>query len=150
MADNTKKLHLAEGQGPILSDKEISEISEFTLFPEADGIYFEMEGISFGFWRAAEEVVAASAAQASRLMTGQAHALFYMRSFYLLGVLRGAEAYRFSLIDEDDGPKEIPFVLDEHCAEDFREALENMPPELFQRLCALLGLSVQWTDGPKD
>lgn len=55
---------------------------------------FEEDGDCWGFWSAAEEVAAASAVQAAKLTTGQARALFHMRSFYFLGVIRGAEEYR--------------------------------------------------------
>ncbi len=151
MAETSKKLHLAEGQNPILSDKEIAEISEFTPFAEGDGVYYEDDGeFLCGFWGAAEEAAAAAPLQAAKLKTGLARALFHMRSFYFLGVLRGAEAYRSALIEDEDVPSYMPFALDAYSAEEFREDLETMPPEVFRRLCALLGLSVQWEDGPKE
>ena len=82
------------------------------------------------------------------MATGQARALFHMRSFYFLGVIRGAEEYRAMLTDDME-VKNAPFSLDDYFAEEFREALEAMEPEDFQRLCALLGLSVQWAKKPQ-
>lgn len=127
----------------ILSNEAIRDISDITPFPEGDSVGFLEGGDGCGFWLAAEEVAVASAVQAAKLTTGQARALFHMRNFYLLGVLRGAEAYRDMLTDTFE-LKTIPFSLDDGCAEEFREDLEAMEPEEFRRLCALLGLSVAW------
>ena len=150
LEDMTKKAHLMGGQSPILSDEDILTLSEYTPFSEGETVYFEDDGEpACGFWGAAQEVAAASAAQAAKLKTGQARTLFHMRSFYLLGVLRGAEAYRSMLTDEAEEHREIPFSLDELSAEDFREDLEQIPPEMFKRLCALLGIAVSWTDIPQ-
>ena len=133
----------------ILSDEAIRDLAGETLFNEADTVGGLMEGCPWGFWAAAEEVSEASAAQAAKLKTGQARALFYMRSFYLLGVIRGAEEYRHTLTDKYD-LKTIPFSLDNWSSLDFLESLETMKPDEFQRLCALLGLSVQWADTPPE
>lgn len=127
----------------ILSDEDIRDLSDLTPFAEGDPVGFLEDGDVCGFWAAAEEVAVASAVQAAKLETGQARALFHMRSFYLLGVLRGAEAYRSMLTDEEE-TKDMAFSLDSGAAEEFREDLEAMPPALFQRLAALLGLSVAW------
>lgn len=130
----------------ILSDENIRTLTDTTPFSEGDTMGFLEDGDGCGFWLAAEEVAVASAVQAAKLTTGQARALFHMRSFYLLGVLRGAEEYRHSLTDEFE-LKPIPFSLDNCCSQEFRESLEAMPPKDFQRLCALLGLSVPWENG---
>lgn len=127
----------------ILSNEAIRNLTDTTLFSEEQPVGFEEDGDCWGFWSAAEEVAAASAVQAAKLTTGQARALFHMRSFYFLGVLRGAEEYRNTLTDKYE-LKTIPFSLDDGCSQEFRESLEAMPPEKFQRLCALLGLSVPW------
>lgn len=139
----------------ILSDKEIVDLRDFTPFPEGDPIYFyddDDETPILGFWGVAEEVARATAAEAAMLETGQARALLMMRSFYFLGVLRGAEEYRSYITAdehlEDNGLEAIPFELAEGAAEDFREELDKMPPKLFKRLCAMLGLSVEW-DGKR-
>lgn len=127
----------------ILNDEDIRYLTDTTPFSEEEPVGFLEDGDCWGFWSAAEEVAAASAVQAAKLTTGQARALFHMRSFYFLGVLRGAEEYRHTLTDKYE-LKTIPFSLDECCSQEFRESLEAMPPEEFQRLCALLGLSVAW------
>lgn len=133
----------------ILSDEDIRDLSDLTPFAEGDPVVFLEDGDTWGFWAAAEEVAAASAVQAAKLETGQARALFHMRSFYLLGVIRGAEAYRSMLKDEEE-TQDMAFSLDSGAAEEFREDLEAMPPELFQRLTALLGMSVKWADRPQN
>lgn len=132
-----------EAKKYILSDEAIRNLTDTTLFSEEQPVGFEEDGDCWGFWSAAEEVAEASAVQAAKLMTGQARALFHMRSFYFLGVLRGAEEYR-SMLTEDMESENAPFSLDDGCSQEFRESLEAMPPEEFQRLCALLGLSVPW------
>lgn len=136
-----------DGKTYILSDEDIRNFTDTTPFSEGDSVGF-LEGVdSCGFWLAAEEVAKASAAQAAKLTTGQARALFHMRSFYFLGVLRGAEEYR-SMLTDDMKTENAPFSLDDYASEEFRESLEAMEPEDFQRLCALLGLSVKWAVSP--
>lgn len=127
----------------ILSNEAIRNLTDTTPFSEGEPVGFLEDGDGCGFWMAAEEVAVASAVQAAKLTTGQARALFHMRSFYFLGVIRGAEEYR-SMLTEDMESENAPFSLDECCSQEFRESLEAMPPEEFQRLCALLGLSVPW------
>lgn len=129
----------------IPTDDELLEIINISSFTETDPLFFLEGGEAVGgFWGVAQEVVAASGVHAAKLMTGQARAMFHMRSFYMLGMLRGAEALRFAMMDEEESPPLIPFPLDGFSAEDFREDLEQATPEMFQRLCALLGLSVSW------
>ena len=118
-------------------------LSVLTPFCGGDPVGFLEDGDGYGFWLAAAEVAGAAPLQAARLKSGQARALFHMRSFYLLGVLRGAEAYR-SMLSGAEEITDMPFSMDSGAAEEFREDLEAMPPELFQQLCALLGLSVRW------
>ena len=75
-----------------------------------------------------------------------------MRAFYLLGVLRGGEAYRNLVIDAETEPEfvDLPFDMDTMAAADFTEDLNNLTPEAFSQLCALLGLSGPWAeDGAK-
>lgn len=132
-----------DGKKYILSDENIRDLTDTTPFSEGDPVGFLEDGDGCGFWMAAEEVAEASAVQAAKLPAGQARALFHMRAFYFLGVLRGAEEYRSMLTDKFE-LKTIPFSLDDGCSQEFRESLEAMPPEEFRRLCALLGLSVAW------
>lgn len=127
----------------ILSNEDIRNLTDTTPFSEGEPVGFLEDGDGCGFWMAAEEVAVASAVQAAKLTTGQARALFHMRSFYFLGVIRGAEEYR-SMLTEDMESENAPFSLDDYASAEFRESLETMAPEDFQRLCALLGLSVPW------
>ncbi len=148
MADKTKN-RLVKKRYLSLSDEDIREASEYTPFSEATPVYdkYDIEPKS-SFFGVAERVAGAAAVEAAKLKTGQARALFHMRSFYLLGVLHGAEAYRAMQTGEYER-KKIPFIMDNSCAAEFREELEQLPPEVFQSLCSLLGLSVQWVDRPE-
>lgn len=97
-----------------------------------------------GFWGIAEEVARATAADAVHLRSGQARALLAMRAFYLLGVLRGGEAYRNLIVDSDgDEPefKDLPFDV---YSELFVADLKELTPEEFNSILALLGLTVPW------
>lgn len=127
----------------ILSNEDIRNLTDTTPFSEGEPVGFLEDGDGCGFWMAAEEVAVASVVQAAKLTTGQARALFHMRSFYFLDVIRGAEEYR-SMLTEDMESENAPFSLDDYASAEFRESLETMAPEDFQRLCALLGLSVPW------
>lgn len=132
----------------IFSNDALLTLSEITTYAEGDPLCWGTEGgeIVGGFWPLAEEVAKATAAAAVMLSSGQARALLVMRSFYLLGVLRGGEAYRSLVLDEEGEPefKNIPFTLDNLAAADFVDELSALSPEYFNRLLALLGLSVPW------
>lgn len=88
----------------ILSDDEIWDLIRSTGFAEEDPVCFMEDGEPCGgFWGAAEEVVNASAAQAAKLETGKARALFYMRSFCLL-VCPGRPVYHTRIGRARGGP----------------------------------------------
>ncbi|WP_312615070.1 hypothetical protein [Oscillibacter sp.] len=138
----------------ILSDAELVALSELTAFAEGEGVCWGIENGKpvGGFWDLAAEVAKATAAAGAALPSGQARAVLAMRAFYLLGVLRGGEAYRNTVIDTETEPefKDLPFELDAMAAADFAEDLGNLTPEVFRQLCALLGLSGPWAeDGAK-
>lgn len=145
---------LAQRDKGILSDAELLELSELTAFTEGEGLCWGVENEEpvGGFWSLAEEVAKATATGAVKLRTGQERALFAMRAFYLLGVLRGGEAYRNCVIDADTEPefKDLPFQLDQMAAEDFADDLRETEAEYLARLLSMLGLSVPWAaDGVK-
>lgn len=74
----------------------------------------------------------------------QARALFFMRGFYLLGILRGGEAYRATLLDDIPGAVErpaVPFELSEVCADLFAKELEGQPTETVRAIYQALGLT---------
>lgn len=73
----------------------------------------------------------------------QARALFLMRGFYFLGILRGGEAYRATLLDDIPGsaePPEVPFELSEVCADLCAKELEGKPTETVRAIYKALGL----------
>ena len=129
----------------VLSDEALLSLSEYTPYSEGDAFLWviDMGKKVGGFWGIAEEVARATAADAVHLRSGQARALLAMRAFYLLGVLRGGEAYRRLVAPEEEDEKllDLPFEVD---SELFAEDLEAMPPEWMARLLALLGLTVPW------
>lgn len=139
---------LAQRDKGILSDAELLELADFTPFTEGEPVLMCEPGWEpfCCFWHEATEVAKAIAAEATRLSSGQARALFAMRGFYFLGILRGGEAYRNSLIDTETEPEftDLPFQLDSGAAADFVDDMNELTPELFNQLCALLGLSVPW------
>ena len=125
----------------VLSDEALLSLSEYTPYSEGDAFLWVIDiGKKVGgFWGIAEEVARATAADAVHLRSGQA-----MRAFYLLGVLRGGEAYRNLIVDSDgDEPefKDLPFDV---YSELFVADLKELTPEEFNSILALLGLTVPW------
>lgn len=127
----------------ILTNDELRALADWTDFPEGEGVGFrEMSGeLAGGFPAILRAVGAAAAGEATRL-PGPERVLFLCRSFYLLGVLRGGEAYRDSL--ECDMEAELPepllFELDDFAAADFADGLLELKPEDRDKLLELLGL----------
>lgn len=73
----------------------------------------------------------------------QARALFFMRGFYFLGILRGGEAYRAALLDDIPGadePPTAPFELSDVCADLCAKELEGKPTETVRAIYRSLGL----------
>lgn len=129
----------------VLSDEALLSLSETTLYGEGDNcLWYVEDGKPVGgFWSIAEEVARATAVDAVQISSGQGRAILAMRAFYLLGVLRGGEAYRRLVAPEEEYEKllDLPFTV---YSELFAEDLEAMPQEWMARLLALLGLTVPW------
>lgn len=123
----------------ILSDDEIMGFWETNAIPEDGGIY----NISC----VAKEIVEADANVIEKLKSSEARALFFMREFFLLGVLRGAETYRAightgdaDLCDIPD----LPFRPLKLCSLDLVEELNENNAET-AALARILGLASKWT-----
>lgn len=121
MSENSSNKH-------ILSDKDLMELSESAPMPEGGTLEQFLQ----------EADVVAQAVQATGVKLQQLHpssrALFLMRAFYLLGVLRGGESYRGEMCITDDVDWEAeccPFALVSWAAEDMAEELNN--PEIEDR-----------------
>ena len=127
----------------ILTDDELRALADWTDFSEGEGVGFrEMSGdLAGGFPTILRDVGAAVAGEATRL-PGPERVLFLCRSFYLLGVLRGGEAYRDSLECDMEAelPEPLPFELDDFAAADFADGLLELKPEDRDKLLELLGL----------
>ena len=127
----------------ILTDDELRALADWTDFSEGEGVGFrEMSGdLAGGFPTILRDVGAAVAGEATRL-PGPERVLFLCRSFYLLGVLRGGEAYRDSLECDMEAelPEPLPFELDDFGAADFADGLLELKPEDRDKLLELLGL----------
>lgn len=71
-------------------------------------------------------------------------ALLFMRGFYFLGVLRGGEAYRATLLLGDDlnadEPPAIPFELSESCTDLFVQDVQGKPSETLRAIYKTVGL----------
>lgn len=73
----------------------------------------------------------------------QARALFLMRGFYFLGILRGGETYRATLLDDIPGADErptVPFELSASCADLCVKDFEGEPTETVRAIYQALGL----------
>lgn len=124
----------------ILSDDELLDLSEAAPLTEG-GTLEELLG-------EAQHVAEAVEKTGERLngMDKKARALFYMRAFYFLGVLRGGEAYRASLLlDDDIKAEELPqaaFELSDSCTELFADELRlpGKPSETLKAIYKAVGL----------
>ena len=71
-----------------------------------------------------------------------ARALFLMRGFYFLGILRGGEAYRASLLLNDnlnaDERPTVPFELSESCTDLFVQDVQSKPSKTLWAIYRLL------------
>ena len=115
----------------ILSDDDLLELSEETPLTEG--------GILDDLLDAADQVAVAVRASGVNLsaLDDRARSLFFMRAFYFLGVLRGGEAYRAKLLDDDDGadePPQVHFELSDSCADLFADDLQGEPSEVLNAI----------------
>ena len=122
----------------ILPDSELVDLSE--LAPLTEGATLE------DFLDEAQHVAAAIekvGVDISRLKP-KARALLFMRGFYFLGVLRGGEAYRASLLLNDDPNADelppIPFELSESCTDLFVQDVQGKPSETLRAIYKTAGL----------
>ncbi len=118
----------------ILPDDELLELSEGTPLTEG--------GTMEDFLSEAEQV-AEGIKKTGVSFSGldlRAKALFYMRAFYFLGVLRGSEAYRGELLDNAEELPDVPFKLDDGCAELFADDLRGEPSETLKAIYKTVGL----------
>lgn len=124
-------------QNNILSDSELLELSEAAPMSEGGTLEELLEE--------AQQVAGAVKNTGVHLsaLCPQARALFFMRGFYFLGILRGGEAYRATLLNEvpgaDDLP-EAPFALSEVCADLWVDELREDPGETLRAIYRAVGL----------
>lgn len=121
----------------IFSDEELFDLSESA--PLAEG------GTLEDFLSEAQQVTKAIEKTGVDLsaLWPQAQALFLMRGFYFLGILRGGEAYRAALLDDipsADDPPAIQFELSEVCAELCAAELQGKPSETLKAIYRAVGL----------
>lgn len=128
----------------ILSDEELRFLSEDTPYPEG--------GILSEFTEEGRIVVNAVTAAKPEWLDERVWQLLLLRGFYFLGVLRGAEAYRMSVLEKDDPdcpvPEPLPFTLEEGCVQLFADDLNGLPStELEQLYTSLLGQGAEASSG---
>lgn len=122
----------------ILPDDELMELSELAPLTEG-GALDELLNEAKEVMRAID----AAKADDGVLVDDRAWALYLMRGFYFLGILRGGEAYRAALLDDVPGadePPTVPFALSESCTDLFVKDLEGEPSETLEAIYKILDL----------
>lgn len=121
----------------IFSDEELFELSESAPLTEG--------GTLEEFLSEAQQVAKAIEKTGVDLsaLWPQVRALFLMRGFYFLGILRGGEAYRTALLDDIPGTDDLPavtFELSEVCADMCAADLRGKPTETLRAIYRAVGL----------
>lgn len=121
----------------ILSDEELRLLTEDTPFAEGDSLS-ELQ-------TEARRVMEAIKNDGTdfECLEYRSRLIYLFRAFYLLGVLRGGEAYRFALASQtetDYTPEEAAFQLDGVCADSFVTDISGADPDSLGELYSLLGL----------
>jgi len=115
-------------------EMDLAELSAETPLSEGDGV------IEFR-----EEAVALAAAlkktgvNLRKVQDVRRRALFLMRGFYFLGVFRGGEAVRSTLL-EDYEAENGALNLSNNCARLFMDDLKALDSITLESICQLLGL----------
>lgn len=130
----------------ILADDELLDLSESVPLTEG--------GLLEDLLEEAQQVAGAinRAGVDPSSLDSRARALLFMRGFYFLGVLRGGEAYRATLLDELSGADEPPtaqFELSECCTDMFARELEGEPTETVKAVYEAVGLADADKEGAK-
>lgn len=141
----------------IMSNEEILDRAYSSISPDALCWGEDNGKIVGGLWDIAEEVGTAMKNGDAENWIGEqlgqigqrGQILYALRAFYQLGFQRGLEAYRDHLLNNGDEPAfaELPFELDAWAVEDFVDDLSEEPPDLLDKLLALVGVSARATDG---
>lgn len=122
----------------ILPDDELFDLSESAPLTEG-GTLDELLDEAKEVMRAIDEAKADDGV----LVDDRAWALYLMRGFYFLGILRGGEAYRATLLDDipgADAPPTVPFALSESCTDLFVKDLEGDPSKTLETIYKILNL----------
>ena len=123
----------------ILPDDELVDLSELAPLTEG-GTLDELLSEAKEVMRAIDE----ARADDGVLVDDRAWALYLMRGFYFLGMLRGGEAYRAALLIDDDKvdkvPDNVPFALSESCTADFVRDIQGEPGETLTAIYKVLDL----------
>lgn len=124
---------IAKGTLPYFLGMDLADLSESVPLSE--------EGGFVDFMAEARELAAAveeAGIDLGKAKDKRARALFLMRGFYLLGVLRGGEAVRAVLLDEE--AEKGRFVLSRACALLFLKELSGLSSFLLEANCKAIGL----------
>ena len=111
---------------------DLSELSEYTTFTEEDPLEtfeWEMEAVA--------SALKAAGVPAGKVPTGRARSLFLMRAFYFLGVFRGGEAARATIV-EPTGEDGESFALSSSRTKTFAKKLESLDRSELARICNIL------------
>lgn len=123
----------------ILPNDELVELSELAPLTEG-GTLEDLLGEAKEVMRAIDEAKADDGV----LVDDRAWALYLMRGFYFLGMLRGGEAYRAALLidndRDDDVPEAVPFALSKSCTNLFVRDIQGEPTETLTEIYRTVGL----------
>ena len=121
----------------ILSDEDLFDLSESAPLTEGgllEDLLSEAQQVAEAIKKTGVDLSA---------LSPQARALFFMRGFYFLGILRGGEAYRATLLDDIPGadePPTVPFELSDSCADLCVDDFQQMPADTARALYETVGL----------
>lgn len=125
--------NIAKGTLPYFLGMDLADLAEAApLSEEAGAVEFQAEARNLA--AAVNEMDIGF----SKVKDQRIRALFIMRAFYLLGVIRGGEAARSVLLDETAEPGK--FSLSRACAMLFLDELKGMNSLALEAICQRLGI----------
>jgi len=113
---------------------DLAELSEETPFSEGDGVIeFREEAVALA------AALKKTGANLRKVQDVRRRALFLMRGFYFLGVFRGGEAARSTLLGNDEAENGA-LDLSDNCAGLFMDELKALDSITLESICQGLGL----------
>lgn len=143
---------LSKAPACVLSDEAIMNMVHESLYPDSLCWGEENGQIVGGLWGLAEKVNTAMRDEETvawtedqeKELSQQGRIILALRAFYRLGVLRGCEAYRNEVLNNNGEPvfAELPFELDPWDTADIMEDLNETDMKYLDKFLALVGVSI--------